>query len=103
VSGHKQIKGETQCAGFDTFIAHSHYSAIYFVCDRYIAHAEGAVRASACDALMGTIRGCPMLRGLVLSNMAAFLASVPDEAVQVMNLLKMKCLHWHIMFQPGAF
>eukprot|EP00775_Hariotina_reticulata_P013221 gene13221-13351_t len=48
----------------------------------YIAHAEGAVRASACDALMGTIRGCPMLRGLVLSNMAAFLASVPDEAVQ---------------------
>lgn len=50
---------------------------------RYTAHADGAVRACARDALMGIVRGCPTLRGPVLANMAAFLAAIPDDAVQV--------------------
>jgi hypothetical protein len=44
------------------------------------------VRASAFDALMSTVRACPTLRGAVLSNMAAFLGAIPDEATQVRHL-----------------
>eukprot|EP00878_Enallax_costatus_P012410 GHUV01012961.1.p1 GENE.GHUV01012961.1~~GHUV01012961.1.p1 ORF type:complete len:1005 (+),score=325.04 GHUV01012961.1:1774-4788(+) len=46
----------------------------------YTAHAENTVRTSAFGALMSTMRGCPALRGAVLSNMAAFLGSIPDDA-----------------------
>lgn len=50
---------------------------------RYAAHADGAVRACARDALMSIVRGCPTLRGPVLANMAVFLAAIPDDTVQV--------------------
>jgi hypothetical protein len=32
---------------------------------------------------MSIVRGCPLLRGPVLANMAVFLAAIPDDAVQV--------------------
>ncbi|WIA40102.1 hypothetical protein OEZ86_013510 [Tetradesmus obliquus] len=51
----------------------------------YTAHVEGAVRASAFDALMSTVRACPALRGAVLSNMAAFLGAIPDESTQTIR------------------
>ena len=50
---------------------------------RYTAHADSSVQAHARDALMGIVRGCPVLRGAVLANMAVFLAAIPDDAVQV--------------------
>lgn len=32
---------------------------------------------------MSIVRGCPTLRGPVLTNMAVFLAAIPDDTVQV--------------------
>jgi hypothetical protein len=59
-----------------------HCIAAVLLC-RYTAHADSAVRACARDALMSIVRGCPLLRGPALANMAVFLAAIPDDAVQV--------------------
>jgi hypothetical protein len=50
---------------------------------RYTAHVEGQLRACALDALQSVTRSAPRLRGAVLGSVAKFLATIPDEAVQV--------------------
>jgi hypothetical protein len=44
---------------------------------------DGQLRACALDTLQALVRSSPALRGAVLSGVARFLGSVPDEAVQV--------------------
>jgi hypothetical protein len=44
---------------------------------------EGQLRACALDALQAVVRSAPRLRGAALASVANFLATIPDEAVQV--------------------
>ena len=48
----------------------------------YTGHADGSIRACACDTLLGLMKGNPHLRNPVLCAFASFAASLPDEAVQ---------------------